>query len=530
MTGMARSCVGKLCLALVVCAGLVLPGSAQTPAVEELFRRGKTLYITKKYHEAALAFYELAKKNPTQAVYHAYLGNSLFKSGSIEEAREALSVAIGLDPAEPKYLSNLGGLYATEKDWATAVELFRRAYAMKPEDGTLKKNFDSAEMMLNVERMAEELLTQRGDFWDVQGFMHGRNYTEKTEVAFRLALEKFPALVEVGINLLREAVAQQPDFVVMSHILANTLYAAIVSGNLDENDAQARFQEVRSVMRAAIKHDTKITGIEPGACRVGEGSGKLHMVAVATSPRAELDRLAASAKELGMNLVVLGMGNKWEGLGSKITWLYDYLKGLGCEDYLLFLDAYDVLLTKHADELLPRFREADVPLLFGAEKNCAPDDGLRFVYPSPSPSQPFHYLNSGTYLGKVKDVAEMLREIRADIEAHHQSAGASCHRLDDQRWFTRYFLRHMGDGKIELDVHAKVFHTLHDVEPHELTVTSDGNLWSNITKSFPCAVHGNGNGIDTFHDVSRRLVARGWPNGSSAETSTSTMPGALNLH
>ena len=30
-----------------------------------------------------------------------------------------------------------------------------------------------------------------------------------------------------------------------------------------ENDAQARFQEVRSVMRAAIKHGAKITGHVP---------------------------------------------------------------------------------------------------------------------------------------------------------------------------------------------------------------------------------------------------------------------------
>ena len=74
-----------------------------------------------------------------------------------------------------------------------------------------------------------------------------------SQVALRLALERYPALIDGAIELLRQAVAQQPDFVVMSHLLANTLYTAIASGQLMERDARARFEEARRVMMQALK-------------------------------------------------------------------------------------------------------------------------------------------------------------------------------------------------------------------------------------------------------------------------------------
>ena len=58
---------------------------------------------------------------------------------------------------------------------------------------------------------------------------------------------------------------------------------------------------------------------------------------MATAARSELDRLKLAAATAGLQLDVLGMGQPWEGLGSKITFLTKYLEGVPCDDYLLFL-------------------------------------------------------------------------------------------------------------------------------------------------------------------------------------------------
>ena len=41
-------------------------------------------------------------------------------------------------------------------------------------------------------------------------------------------------------------------------------------------------------------------------------------------------------------------------------------------------------------------------------------------------------------------------------------------------------------------------------------------------------IHGNGNGIETFHEVSRRLAAAGWPPGVDAKALESTTSFASN--
>ena len=73
-------------------------------------------------------------------------------------------------------------------------------------------------------------------------------------------------------------------------------------------------------------------------CRIRNSTNpSLRIVAVATSERDELTRLRQSAEALGFNLDVLGLDQTWEGLGSKITFLNDYLEDIPCDDIVLFL-------------------------------------------------------------------------------------------------------------------------------------------------------------------------------------------------
>jgi len=118
----------------------------------------------------------------------------------------------------------------------------------------------------------------------------------------------------------------------------------------------------------------------------------------------------------------------------------------------------------------------------------------------------------------VQDIKMMLADVSADIHKHHAFSGASPLALDDQRWFTRYYIRN--PGVIERDEMGILFHTLHDIEAEELVNVKNepGRLYSNVTKTIPCLIHGNGNGLSTFHDLVRQVGKVGWPPGADVES------------
>ncbi len=126
-------------------------------------------------------------------------------------------------------------------------------------------------------------------------------------------------------------------------------------------------------------------------------------------------------------------------------------------------------------------------------------------------------------MGSAENIRVMLAEVILDISEHHTFTGAPRHRIDDQRWFTRYYLRN--NEIVTLDTDGIMFHTLHDIESERLIVMKDriGTIWSNYSNTSPCVLHGNGNGIETFHDVSRRLVVAGWPPNAKSDTTSSNL-------
>jgi hypothetical protein len=70
----------------------------------------------------------------------------------------------------------------------------------------------------------------------------------------------------------------------------------------------------------------------------------------------------------------------------------------------------------------------------------------------------------------------------------------------------------MHSQDIILDVEGKIFYTLHGVKPEELTAdkTTSGVFWSNVTKTAPCILHGNGMGKAALRKVVDRLEEDNW--------------------
>ena len=489
-----------------------------------------------RMREALAWFRKAVDADPTNAENHAYVGNAHFRLDEFGEAKAAYEAAVALDPAAARYRSNLGSLFAQRGRYAEALHYFQAAKALDPSDGTLAKNYDSAEMFLRFEQMVEEL-EGRGDgaHWDVAGFVDGRNYSEKVEVTFKFVMEQRADLHERALGLLRPAVAARPDFAALSHVLGNTLVAhhqALHPVKVRRGDPAPLLDEARTVVEASLARGAALGA---GACPAdaAEATGTLRVVSVSSSRRLELDRLAASARRVGATLEVLGLGEPWRGLGSKVDLLRAYLadpdRDVRDGDLLLFLDAYDVLLLPPARDLPAKFAalEVDEPgaVVFNSELACAPDGALRLAYPRLAPGEPFHFLNSGVYLGRVRDVRAMLDAVAADVAAHHVAFGADPFRFDDQRWFHRFHLAH--PGRVHLDTTAAFFQTLHDTTVDDYALVDDGGaaaLRSRVSGAAPAAVHGNGNGIDTFHALSKMLGDAGWPEAAPGGVASTSSP------
>ena len=100
------------------------------------------------------------KMNPTNAENHAYLANTIYKAGNIPLAIKGFNKAIELDPTNARFLSNLGAVLVTEGKYDEAVGVFEKSMKLNPEDGTLKKNRDTAKMFRRRQIMQNQLMSE----------------------------------------------------------------------------------------------------------------------------------------------------------------------------------------------------------------------------------------------------------------------------------------------------------------------------------------------------------------------------------
>lgn len=87
-------------------------------------------------------------------------------------------------------------------------------------------------------------------------------------------------------------------------------------------------------------------------------------------------------------------------------------------------------------------------------------------------------------------------------------SGPALGEVDDQRWFTRYSLRH--PELVAVDAGGAIFHSLHAVADGALgAVDATGVVWSQLTGTAPCFIHGNAGGRAALARVAASFEATG---------------------
>lgn len=204
---------------------------------------------------------------------------------------------------------------------------------------------------------------------------------------------------------------------------------------------------------------------------------KIHAVTCGTD-RKKCIKINTSARINGIDLINIGNNIDWKGTdmsgpggGMKINLMKEYIKDLPDNDIILFTDAYDVFYADDLDTIVERYEHMDSAIVFSAETICWPDRSLSSRFPKTTTR--YRYINSGTYIGSVKE----LRKLFNDHTIKDNE--------DDQLYVHKCYL----DGKydIKLDEECYIFQT------HSEKVIKLGNQLNNLeTNCCPCIYHGNG--------------------------------------
>ena len=134
-----------------------------------------------------------------------------------------------------------------------------------------------------------------------------------------------------------------------------------------------------------------------------------------------INYLKKSCDHFGISLEVL-ICTPWVQNVVKLKMLYEFVSAADDPELvLLVVDAYDVVIYDAAKQLLQQFNEEDTDVLFSGESNFMykePAKWLSFLRKYPKQPTIYQYLNSGTYMGKVKDLKLLLEDmqVRFDLD------------------------------------------------------------------------------------------------------------------
>jgi hypothetical protein len=194
-----------------------------------------------------------------------------------------------------------------------------------------------------------------------------------------------------------------------------------------------------------------------------------------------LEQLLDSCKRFNVPIKILGLGLPYRGNSEKLLHMKKFLNTLPDNDIVLFVDAYDILFMNTKKEILKRFLAMKAPFVISVDGSCWPlADKAKDFPPSPTP---FRFINSGSYIGYVKAIKDILGEM-TNINPY----------ASDQAKFTLHYLDHR--EKYTFDYYCQLFMPVAWLSDRDLEINQKNfTLKCKSTDTFPCIIHGNGRGI-----------------------------------
>ena len=126
--------------------------------------------------------------------------------------------------------------------------------------------------------------------------------------------------------------------------------------------------------------------------------------------------------------------DNWEGFITKIIEVKEILDNFDDDDIIVFIDAFDVIVNSDMKHLITKFKLYNCDILLGAELNCFPPKFKPTINQIIPPTIKNKYINSGGYMGYVKNIKHMLNwKTKEQIQQICICGG-------DQSYFMTYFI------------------------------------------------------------------------------------------
>jgi hypothetical protein len=217
---------------------------------------------------------------------------------------------------------------------------------------------------------------------------------------------------------------------------------------------------------------------------------KVEIVTISTEKKFYYPYLVESCRKNKGKLTTLGMGEEWKGYNWKFRKMLNYLTNLSDDKIVCFVDGYDVISCRDLTDLAYDFIKLKNKYKCKMVVGC--DDygytGKKIVAHLSFEKCGNHYLNSGTYIGYVKDLKDIISKI---YELNPADSA------DDQALMIQYYKEH--PGEIHIDYECKLFLTLlyplTEVDTFTPIIINNNKLHAIDYKSMPFFIHAPGNGF-----------------------------------
>lgn len=193
---------------------------------------------------------------------------------------------------------------------------------------------------------------------------------------------------------------------------------------------------------------------------------QLRVITFSDKELASDNKLLLSCDAHDLDLTVLTFDGKWNSNAIKIKLLYDFLSSADDEQMLLVTDAFDVLINASEVDIIRAFTSLEGDIIFGAEANFYFwNHHIKAEYQRTYPTSPtlYRYLNSGTMMGKVAALQELLSDIIIKNELRIEDADFFTSLVSDQYLYTKHYVEHALSTSKKYTIQLDHSHVLFEV-------------------------------------------------------------------
>jgi hypothetical protein len=172
---------------------------------------------------------------------------------------------------------------------------------------------------------------------------------------------------------------------------------------------------------------------------------KLSVITFLDKPLDADNALVKSCRQQNLSLTVLSPEDTWVTNMTKFALLWDYLQQPELDDsrLLLIVDAFDVVITGSESQIIDKYDAFNTDIVFSAEANFYfRNKYLKYFYWKhyPRGDTPYHYLNSGSFIGKVIHIKQLLSSICNLYQVDPKNSKQLNKIRSDQYLYSRFFV------------------------------------------------------------------------------------------